>query len=123
MRKEFIRESQSSAKYLILFISKLNKSFKLCVDYKALNNITIKNSYSLSLIAELQNKLQEAQWFTKFNISEVFNRIRIKEEDEWKTAFRIKLKHYEYLIMPFELINASVTFQVFVNNVLRRYLD
>lgn len=123
MRKGFIRESQSSAEYSILFISKSNKSLKLCVDYRALNNITIKNSYPLSLIAELQNRLQEAQWFTKFDISEVFNRIRIKEEDEWKTAFRIRLEHYEYLIMPFGLINASATFQVFVNNVLRRYLD
>jgi len=61
MRKEFIRESQSSAKYLILFILKLNESLKLCVDYRALNNITIKNSYSLSLISELQDRLQKAQ--------------------------------------------------------------
>ncbi len=60
MQKEFIKESQSSAKYSILFISKLNKSLKLCVDYKALNNIMIKNSYSLSLIAKLQNRLQSA---------------------------------------------------------------
>jgi len=61
MQKEFIKESQSSAKYSILFILKSNESLKLCIDYKALNNITIKNSYSLSLIAELQNKLQDAQ--------------------------------------------------------------
>jgi len=61
MQKEFIKELQSSAKYLILFISKLNESLKLCVDYKALNNITIKNSYLLLLISELQNRLQRAQ--------------------------------------------------------------
>lgn len=60
MRKKFIKKSQSLIKYLILFISKSNESFKLCVDYKVLNNITIKNNYSLSLITELQNKLQEA---------------------------------------------------------------
>jgi len=59
--KKFIRELQSSAEYLILFISKLNESLKLCVNYKALNNIMIKNSYLLSLIAELQNRLQSAQ--------------------------------------------------------------
>ncbi len=123
MRREFIRESQSSAEYSILFVSKSNKSLRLCVDYRALNNITIKNSYSLSLIAELQNRLQSAQWFMKFDILEAFNRIRIKEEDEWKTVFRTRLEHYEYLIMSFDLINVSVTFQIFVNNVLRRYLN
>jgi len=61
MQKEFIKESQSSAEYLILFISKLNESLKLYVDYRALNNIMIKNSYLLLLIAELQNRLQDAQ--------------------------------------------------------------
>jgi len=61
MQKKFIKELQSSAKYSILFILKLNKSLRLCVDYRALNNIMIKNSYLLSLIAELQNKLQSAQ--------------------------------------------------------------
>ncbi len=123
MRKEFIRESQSSAKYSILFVLKSNESLRLCVDYKALNNITIKNSYSLSLISELQDKLQRAQWFMKFNILKAFNRIQIKKKDEWKTVFCTRLEHYKYLIISFDLINASVTFQTFVNNVLRRYLN
>jgi len=123
MQKEFIRESQSSAKYSILFVSKLNESLRLCVDYRALNNITIKNSYSLSLISELQDRLQRAQWFTKFDILEAFNWIWIKEEDEWKTVFCTWLEHYKYLIMSFDLINASVTFQTFVNNVLQCYLN
>ncbi len=57
MWKKFIRELQSSAKYSILFILKLNESLRLCVDYRALNNITIKNSYLLLLITELQNRL------------------------------------------------------------------
>jgi len=61
MQKEFIKELQSSAEYLILFVLKSNESLKLCVDYKALNNIMIKNSYLLSLISELQNRLQRAQ--------------------------------------------------------------
>ncbi len=114
---------QSSAKYLILFILKLNESLKLCVDYKALNNIMIKNSYLLSLIAELQNKLQSVQWFMKFDIFKAFNWIWIKEKDEWKTVFCTWLEHYEYLIMSFDLINASITFQIFVNNVLQCYLN
>ncbi len=123
MQKEFIKESQSSAEYSILFILKLNESLKLCIDYRTLNNIMIKNSYSLSLIAELQNRLQSAQWFTKFDILEAFNWIQIKEEDEWKTVFCTWLEHYEYLIMSFNLINASITFQIFVNNVLWCYLN
>ena len=123
MWKEFIRESQLSAEYSILFVSKLNESLRLCVNYKALNNIMIKNSYSLSLISELQNRLQRAQWFMKFKILEAFNRIQIKEEDEWKTVFCTRLEHYEYLIMSFNLINASVTFQTFMNNVLWHYLN
>ncbi len=123
MQKEYIKESQLSTEYLILFVSKLNESLKLCINYRALNNIMIKNSYSLSLIAELQNKLQSAQWFMKFNISETFNWIWIKEEDEWKTVFCTRLKHYKYLIMSFNLINASVMFQIFVNNMLWCYLN
>ncbi len=123
MQKKFIRKLQSSAEYSILFISKLNESLRLCVDYRALNNITIKNSYSLSLISELQDRLQRAQWFTKFNIFKAFNWIWIKEEDEWKTVFCTQLEHYEYLIMSFNLINASVMFQTFVNNVLWCYLN
>ncbi len=123
MWKEFIKELQSSAEYSILFISKLNESLRLCVNYRALNNIMIKNSYSLSLIAELQNRLQSVQWFMKFNIFKIFNWIWIKEEDEWKTVFHTQLEHYEYLIMSFNLINASVMFQIFVNNVLQRYLN
>ncbi len=123
MQKKFIKESQSSAKYSILFISKLNESLRLCVNYRALNNIMIKNSYSLSLIAELQNRLQSVQWFTKFNILKAFNWIQIKEENEWKTVFHTQLEHYEYLIMSFNLINASVMFQIFVNNMLQRYLN
>ncbi len=123
MWKEFIRESQSSAEYSILFVSKLNESLRLCVDYKALNNIMIKNSYLLSLIAKLQNRLQSAQWFMKFNILETFNWIWIKEEDEWKIIFHTRLEYYEYLIISFNLINASITFQIFENNVLWYYLN
>ncbi len=101
---------QSLTNYLFLFILKLNESLRLYVDYKAFNNIIIKNSYLLSFIVELQDKLQEAQWFMKFNIFETFNWIQIKEKDEWKTVFCTWLKHYENLIMSFNLINASTTF-------------
>jgi len=89
MQKEFIKKLQSSAEYSILFVLKSNESLKLCIDYKALNNITIKNSYSILLISELQDRLQKAQWVMKFDILKAFNWIQIKEEDEWKTVFAL----------------------------------
>ena len=122
-RKGFIRESQSLAGYPILFISKKDGSLQLCVDYQELNNITIKNSYSLSLISELQDKFQKAKWFTKFDIPRAYNWIRIKEGDKWKTAFHTQFGHYKYLVMPFGLTNAPAMFQAFINNVLRQHLD
>ena len=96
---------------------------RLYVDYRELNSITIKNSYLLPLIGEIQDRFREARWFTKFDIPGAYNRIRIKHGDEWKTAFRTRFGHYEYLVMPFGLTNAPATFQAFINNVLREHLD
>ena len=73
LKKRFIRESQSPAGYSILFVLKKNKTLWLCINYWGLNNITIKNSYSLSLISELQDQLQRAKIFSKFNISGAYN--------------------------------------------------
>ena len=123
LTKEFIKESQSSTDYFILFVSKKDEKQRLCVDYKELNNITIKNNYSLFLIEKIQDKIVDAKIFIKFDISEAYNRIRIKKEDEWKIAFRTRLEHFEYLVMSFELTNASATFQTYINNVLRKYLN
>jgi hypothetical protein len=75
------------------------------VDYRPLNDITVKNSYPLPLISELQDRLQGAQWFTKLDITEAYTRIRVKK------------------VMPFGLMNAPATWQAFINNVLREYLD
>ena len=67
--------------------------------------------------------MQGAQWFTAFDIPGAYNRIRIKAGHEWKTAFRTRFGLYEYLVMPFGLTNAPATFQAYINNVLRKYLD
>ena len=82
LTKEFIKKSQSLANYSILFVSKKDEKQRLCVDYKELNNITIKNSYSLFLIAKIQDKIVDAKIFIKFDISKAYNRIRIKKENE-----------------------------------------
>jgi len=123
LRKGLIRESQSPAGYPILFVRKGENDWRLCVDYRGLNDITVKNSYPLPLLSELQDRLQGAVWFSKFDIPGAYNRIRIKEGEEWKTAFRTRFGHYEYLVMPFGLTNAPATWQAFINNVLREHLD
>lgn len=123
LAKGWIRESKSPAGYPVFYVPKPDGSLRLCVDFRQLNEITVKNAYTLPLIQELRDRLQGAKYFTKFDIPAAFHRIRIKEGDEWKTAFRTHLGHYEYLVMPFGLTNAPATFQAYINNVLREYID
>jgi hypothetical protein len=87
MKKNFIIEFVSSTKVFILFVKKTNDKFLLCVNYKELNEIIIKNRYSLFFINESLNKLFEAKIFIKLNVKDVFHRIRIRKENEWKTTF------------------------------------
>ena len=82
LAKEFIKKSQSSTDYSILFVSKKDEKQRLCVDYKELNNIMIKNNYSLFLIEKIQDKIVDTKIFIKFDISKAYNRIRIKKKDE-----------------------------------------
>src|SRR5579871_4577319 len=123
LRRGFIRPSQSSAGYPILFVPEKDGSLRLCVDYRKLNDITIKNRYPLPLIDELREQTSQARIFTKLDIREAYHQVRIKEGDEWKTAFRTRYGHYEYTVMPFGLTNAPASFQSLINDVLRPYLD
>ena len=109
-KKGFIRESQSPAGYSILFILKKDKMLQLCIDYWGLNNIMIKNSYLLPLISELQDWLQRAKIFSKFDISGAYNWIWIKSGEEWKTVMRTHFELYKYLVILFRLINAPAIF-------------
>jgi hypothetical protein len=122
LRKGHMRQSESPAGFALHMVPKADE-WRVCVDYRPLNGETIKNSYPLPLIKELQDRLQGAQWFTAFDIPGAYNRIRIKAGHEWKTAFRTRFGLYEYLVMPFGLTNAPATFQAYINNVLRKYLD
>jgi len=123
LKKGFIRESHSPASYLILFQRKHDGSFRLCVDYKKLNAVTIRNSYPLPLINDIIKRVKGAKYFTKLDLRSAYNLIRIKEGDEYKTTFRTKYGHYEYLVMPFCLKNAPAVFQLFINSVLRPFLE
>ena len=123
LAKGYIRPSTSPAGYPILFVPKKNGKLRLCVDYRHLNNITVKNRYPLPLISELRDRLCKAKWFTALDLKGAYNLIRMKEGEEWKTAFRTQEGHFEYLVMPFGLTNAPATFQTMIDHVLRAFLD
>ena len=123
LANSFIRPSQSPASALILFIQKKNGSFQLCVDYQGLNNLTIKNRYPLPLISKSLNRLGRAKCFTQLDLTNAYHRMRIREGDEWKTAFRTRYGHFEYQVMPFGLSNAPATFQGYINKILAEKLD
>jgi hypothetical protein len=123
MKKNFIIEFVSFVEVFIFFIKKTNDKLRLCVNYKDLNEIIIKNRYSLFFINENLNKLFEAKIFIKVNVKNVFHRIRVREENEWKTTFKCRFNHYQYRIMFFELINSSITFQIYINKIMHSYLD
>ncbi|KAL2019738.1 hypothetical protein VTK56DRAFT_9182 [Thermocarpiscus australiensis] len=95
----------------------------MCVDYRQLNDQTVKNRYPLPLISRLQDQLAGARYFTRLDLPTAYAHIRIKEGDEWKTAFRTPYGHYEYLVMPFGLTNAPATFQAVVDHAIRPFLD
>ena len=82
MKKEFIKKFESSTEYSILFVFKKDDTFRLCVDYRKLNNITIKNRYSLFNISELQNRLQKIMYFIKLDLRETYNLIRMKADEK-----------------------------------------
>lgn len=121
--KNFIRASNSSASAPVLFVKKPGGGLRFCVDYRGLNAITKKDRYPLPLITETLRSLSKAQWFTKVDVIAAFNKIRIKEGDEWKTAFRTRYGLYEWLVTPFGMTGAPATFQRYINWTLRDYLD
>ena len=123
LRKGFIRVSRSPAAAPVLFVKKSDGSLRFCVDYRGLNAVTIKNRYSLPRIQETLNQLSKARYYTKLDIVSAFNKLRIKKGDEWKTAFTTRYGLFEYLVTPFGMCNAPSTFQSYINEALRGYLD
>jgi len=123
LAKGFIRPSKSPFGSPVLFVKKADGSLRLCVDYRKLNDITIKNRYPLPLISELFDRLKHARIYTRLDLQDAYNQLRIARGDEWKTAFRTRYGHFEYLVMPFGLTNAPASFQAYANDCLREYLD
>lgn len=123
LEKNWIRPSSSPVGAPVLFVKKSDGTLRLCVDYRGLNEVTIKNNYPLPLLSETPDRFARAKRFTKIDIRNAYHRIRIREGDEWKTAFRTRYGQFEYLVMPFGLANAPATFQSYMNKALEPYLD
>ncbi len=119
----FIRPSKSPAGAPILFDRKLDDSLRLCIDYRGLKNLTIKNWYPLPLVGETLDRLGRDRRFIQLDLTKAYYQMRIKEGDEWKTAFRTRYGHFEYQIIPFGLTNAPATFQGYINKILAEKLD
>jgi hypothetical protein len=119
----FIQRSSMTAVAPILFAKKKDGGLSRCVDYRALNLAMVKNRYPFPLISERIDGVREARIFTKWDLCGAYNLIRMKEGDEYKTAFRTRYGQLEYRVMRFGLTNAPATFQSDINDCLRPYID
>uniref|UniRef100_A0A669C7S5 Reverse transcriptase domain-containing protein n=1 Tax=Oreochromis niloticus TaxID=8128 RepID=A0A669C7S5_ORENI len=118
-----IRSSTSPLAAGFFFVDKKDKSLRPCIDYRALNAITVKNKYPLPLLTSAFELLHGMKIFSKLDLRSAYHLVRIREGDEWKTAFNTHLGHFEYLVMPFGLTNAPAVFQALVNDVLRDFIN
>ncbi|GJV91325.1 putative reverse transcriptase domain-containing protein [Tanacetum coccineum] len=121
--KGFIRPSSSPWGAPVLFVKKKDGSFRMCLDYRELNKLTVKNRYPLPRIDDLFDQLQGSSVYSKIDLRSGYHQLRVRDEDIPKTAFRTRYGHYEFQVMPFGLTNAPIVFMDLMNRVCRPYLD
>ena len=123
LSKGFICPSTSPWGTPLLFVKKKDGMLRLCIDYRKLNRVTVKNKYHLPMIGNLSDQLKSAKYFSKIDLRTRYHQLRVREEDVPKTAFRKRYGHYKFLVMPFGLINAPIAFMDLVNRIFHAYLD